>query len=448
MMGGVSLCMIVRNESARLGACLDAVRSLVHEVIVVDTGSVDETKAIAAAKGAKVFDFPWCDDFAAARNESVVHAACPWIFWLDADDRIDRPNQEKLRALFAGLGDGVVAYMMQCASVTRSGKLKTSHPLPRLFPNDPRFRWERRVHEQIVPSVEKHGGELRPTDIVIHHHGYEDPLLTRAKTERNLRLCDLECAERPFDAYTHYCRGSALADLGRDAEALVALNFAAGGFLPHLVARRLCGTMVRSYLREDSIPLALETLERSLSLYPGDPELLFLEVQVCIASGHYARAEQTMRIVLATTMDEMSDCKDAALGGPYGRYTLALACAAQGKFAEAEQEARAAIASDATYSPTWLVLADALAGQEQVHHVESLLADPLLPASARVQLRMYLQVLREGARAARDELERADVAIRSGVGRAEEWLASISDGAPPRLLVFLLGKEALASTTA
>src|SRR5438552_17207038 len=104
--------MIVRNEEANLPACLESVRGLFDEIIVVDTGSTDRTKEIAAEFGARVFDFVWVDSFAAARNECLRHATGKWIFWMDADDRLDEENRNRLRALFAGLKDENAAYAL------------------------------------------------------------------------------------------------------------------------------------------------------------------------------------------------------------------------------------------------------------------------------------------------------------------------------------------------
>src|SRR5712692_4072894 len=98
-----SLCLMVRNEETALPGCLQSAADLVIEIIVVDTGSTDRTKEIAASFGAKVFDFPWCDDFAAGRNECIRHATGNFIFWMDADERIDEANREKLRVLFRSL---------------------------------------------------------------------------------------------------------------------------------------------------------------------------------------------------------------------------------------------------------------------------------------------------------------------------------------------------------
>ena len=108
----VSLCMIVKNEEANLAACLRPVAGLFDEVIVVDTGSADETKECARRHGAKVFDFEWVDSFAAARNESLRHATGEWIFWLDGDDRLDDANLQKLQQLLATLSDANNVYMM------------------------------------------------------------------------------------------------------------------------------------------------------------------------------------------------------------------------------------------------------------------------------------------------------------------------------------------------
>src|SRR5262249_19217829 len=98
----VSLCLIVKDEEAHLGRCLRSVADLVDELIVVDTGSADRTREVAAACGAQVHDFAWADSFAAARNESLRHARGRWILWLDGDEYLDAENRARLRAVLAG----------------------------------------------------------------------------------------------------------------------------------------------------------------------------------------------------------------------------------------------------------------------------------------------------------------------------------------------------------
>src|SRR5712692_10367639 len=92
----VSLCLIVKDEEANLHRCLTSAADLVHEIIVVDTGSADYTKDVALRFGAKAFDFSWVDSFAAARNESIRRATGDWILWLDADEWLDEDNRRKL----------------------------------------------------------------------------------------------------------------------------------------------------------------------------------------------------------------------------------------------------------------------------------------------------------------------------------------------------------------
>jgi glycosyltransferase involved in cell wall biosynthesis len=82
----LSLCMIARDAEPSLGRALDSARPFVDEIVVVDTGSRDATKCIAAERGARVCDFPWCDNFSAARNYSLAQATGDWIFWMDATD--------------------------------------------------------------------------------------------------------------------------------------------------------------------------------------------------------------------------------------------------------------------------------------------------------------------------------------------------------------------------
>ena len=89
----ISLTLIVKNEENSLPTCLRSVADLVHEVIVVDTGSSDQTRAVAQNLGARVSDFAWVDSFAAARNESLRHATGDWIPWLDGDEFFDVENR-------------------------------------------------------------------------------------------------------------------------------------------------------------------------------------------------------------------------------------------------------------------------------------------------------------------------------------------------------------------
>lgn len=95
----LSLCLICRDNERTIRSCLESIRPWVDEIVVVDTGSTDRTPQIAEELGARLFHFAWCDDFAAARNESLRHARGEWLFWMDSDDTISESCGRRLREL-------------------------------------------------------------------------------------------------------------------------------------------------------------------------------------------------------------------------------------------------------------------------------------------------------------------------------------------------------------
>lgn len=99
----ISLCMIVKNEEPVLARCLDSVASMMDEIIIVDTGSTDRTKEIAAQYTSRIYDFTWCDDFSAARNYAFSLATMDYIYCPDADEYLDLENQRRFLRLKGAL---------------------------------------------------------------------------------------------------------------------------------------------------------------------------------------------------------------------------------------------------------------------------------------------------------------------------------------------------------
>lgn len=108
----ISLCMIVKNEESVLETCLSSVKNIVDEIIIVDTGSTDNTKSIAKKFNTKFYDFEWCNDFAKARNYSFSHATKDYILWLDADDILPEKDVEKLKNLKCTLNESIDSVTM------------------------------------------------------------------------------------------------------------------------------------------------------------------------------------------------------------------------------------------------------------------------------------------------------------------------------------------------
>ncbi len=289
----VSLCMIVKNEEGNLPGCLQCAADLVDEIVVVDTGSTDRTKDAAARYGARVYDFPWVDDFAAARNESLRYATGDWIFWLDADDRIDEPNRRGLRRLFAALPDENVAYVMTYLALREAGTGRDSAvDHVQLFRSHPQIRWQYRVHEQILPAVERLGGRTCRTDVVIHHLGYQDAATVRRKLERNLHLLRLDHAERPDDAVVLFNLGRTLLRSGEVAEAVPFLRRGAAGLEPERVIAPVAYALaVEALARLGRHAEALEVCREGRARCPADNELLRGEAMMRLSLGDLAGGE-------------------------------------------------------------------------------------------------------------------------------------------------------------
>jgi GT2 family glycosyltransferase/predicted Zn-dependent protease len=355
-----SLCMIVRNEERHLPGCLETAADLFDEIIVVDTGSADGTRDIAARFGARVFEFPWVDSFAAARNECLRHAAGRWVLWLDADDRLDEDNRGRLRELFRSLGDEVAAYAMKVRSVLDAHR--TAFRLldqVRLFPNHPQVRWDYRVHEQILPGVNRLGGHVRWADVVIDHVGYQEAGARRGKLERNLRLLRMDDAERPDDPFTLFNLGWTLMDLGQTDEALPRLRQALErSSSDSSIVRKLYHLIAVAGRQLGDKEGAAASCREGLEKFPDDTELLLEEALMALEAKDFARAEPGLLRLLETRPGQYFGSADDGVRGYRTRHLLAGHYAEQGRGCEAEIHLRVAVAQRPRFTPGWLALGE------------------------------------------------------------------------------------------
>ena len=394
--GKKSLTLIVKNEEHNIADCLSPLLDLFDEIIVQDTGSTDRTRAVAAALGpkVKVFEGGWNDSFAEARNRALAHASGDWILWVDADDRLDAANRDKLRTLLAGLKNDNAAYALKCVCLpdpVTGATTVVDHV--RLFRNHPALRWEYRVHEQILPSVRRLGGEVRFADVAVLHTGYQDPALRRRKLERDLRLLEKNLAEKPDEPFCLFNLGCIYQDLGRFPEALEALRQSLARSAPSdSIVRKLYGLIAGCHQALGQRLEALKACDEGLRVCPDDAELLYRRGVLLTDLGNYPEAEAVLLRLLGTASGQHFASVDAGLRGYLGRHRLAIVCHRRGQHEAALAQWRLVVQEQPGFLPGWLGLAenalarrDYAALEEAAQKLDGLPGGPLEAGLLRAQ---------------------------------------------------------------
>ncbi|MGB3264581.1 MAG: tetratricopeptide repeat protein [Microcoleus sp.] len=200
----LTLCTIVKNEETTLSRTLDSVKGVVDEMVVLDTGSGDRTREIARESGARVYDFEWCDDFAAARNESLKHARGDWILVLDADEVLVPEIVPLLKQAIKSDRLLLINLVRQEIGASQSPYSLVS----RLFRNRPDIRFSRPYHAMVDDSAaeilqrEPNWQIASLPDVAIYHSGYhKDAIAAKSKFQKAQAAMERYIAYYPNDAY-------------------------------------------------------------------------------------------------------------------------------------------------------------------------------------------------------------------------------------------------------
>ena len=206
----ITACLIVKNESEFIGQCLESIKRVASQIVVVDTGSDDDTIQIAESHGAQVFQFDWCDDFAAARNFGLEKATGDWLLIIDADEVLTPEGM-------AGLWEDIqqknhLGFRVRCNHLERisnnEGHQQMAdgwHFIPRLFRNAPGIHFVGIIHEQAFSSVQVRSEDWQMETgfgrTEINHFGYDPSIKQeRKKAERNITLINRALDQNPDDA--------------------------------------------------------------------------------------------------------------------------------------------------------------------------------------------------------------------------------------------------------
>jgi glycosyltransferase involved in cell wall biosynthesis len=289
--------MIVKDEEASLGRCLDSVASLVDEIILVDTGSADRTRDIAASYGARVIEHPWRGDFSEARNVSLEQATGQWILYLDADEALSE-GQEQLREVLQ-TDPGHMGFFLPLINFVgeQAEQDAVTSPAFRIFRNDPRYRFQRALHEQILTTVldVTPGAQVGFLPVLIEHFGYLRALvLGRDKVQRNLSIAKEEVRRYPREGFVWYNLAQEYMRLTQWKKALYCYRRAfmytgnlTSGFVPSLVKN-----IVLALLNLRQFEEALQVVREAQAAYPDYTDLWFYEGITHLENRHLDEARR------------------------------------------------------------------------------------------------------------------------------------------------------------
>lgn len=314
----LSVCLVTRNEEAKLPRVIGSVAGQADEVVVADTGSTDRTVAEAAELGARVYAFAWDDDFSAARNFAIEQASGDWILWLNPDEELLPDNRELIPDLLAR--DDVLAYFVRIEEWHQppAGGKPMESVQPRLFRKHPELRFEGRLHPHFTaPLAEfaaRHGLQVSPANLVIRHHAYLSTL-TDDKLRWAVRLLDRELRDRPGDL--HY-----LIELGRT---LLRLLDARGHDVLAQAAEQVAALRQEATAPTATVGLLLEylmtvspefskctlTKEDAIDLvrrwFPRTPPLLWVLAEQAFRANDYRRAAEALETLVRLGRDGSYD---------------------------------------------------------------------------------------------------------------------------------------------
>ena len=332
----LSVCMIVKDEEQFIGQCLESVKSIANQIVVVDTGSTDQTEAIAKSHGAEVHHFEWCDDFAAARNFALEHVRGDWILILDADEVLTQKGREGLNQDTET--QNVLGHRIRCEHLepNESGGYKLMadawHYIPRLVRNAPGLHFTGIIHEEIFSSavvrMQDWGMEISFGQTQINHYGYAPVIKKdRNKIERNITLLERALKDQPdcphiliSYALDLYNRGDIEVAIEKTREAFKLLAKHSSNAVAPEVRERLISVFCNLLLQSELYDEVIEVGESQLAKDCGPTaSILYMHALALVKTGKIEKAIKALRECLSKE-HEGSYCAQF-FGGAHGGFT-------------------------------------------------------------------------------------------------------------------------------
>jgi tetratricopeptide (TPR) repeat protein len=302
----LSAALLVRDEADHLRRCLTSLQGIVDEVVVVDTGSADDSVAVAESFGATVLHRPWDDDFSAARNLGLDHVTGDWVLYIDADEHLSPTTRQHVEHELADPGEQHVAYRIRL----RANKGFTPYWEWRLWRNHPDLRFHGVIHEAITKAIlevaERDDLKIGHADLLLEHEGYEGDQI--AKHHRNLPLLRRQVQNDPERTYLWDHIGRIHLALGETDEALEAWGHAvdlvrANGVREAVDCLPFLDLITNLAELDRPDPDLVADADR---LFPGNPFITWSAAMDAIARGDHAEVERRITAFLEVDAEQMA----------------------------------------------------------------------------------------------------------------------------------------------
>ncbi|OMF84391.1 glycosyltransferase [Paenibacillus sp. FSL R7-0273] len=336
----ISLCMIVKNEAGNLSRCLTSVRGVADELIIVDTGSTDDTVAVARSFGAAIVSFPWTGDFAAARNAGLEQARGTWILVLDADEELDAGSKGEL--LLCAEHVEYEAFFVRIHNhkgTERSSPVITVNPILRMFRNRPPYRFSGIIHEQVAAAIVEAtpAAAMHLSTVSVHHYGYADGVVAKKdKISRNLSLLKEQLKLNPRDAFHQFNTAVEYMRLGDYARALEHIKQSLAEAEPDTSYTHLLYKYeIRCRIMSGDPAGAMDACIRGCALFPDYPDLHHIRGVLLLQAGAFAGAREAFRQALLIGLSPPGYHTESGMGTYLTYAALGQLCQETGETEEA-----------------------------------------------------------------------------------------------------------------
>lgn len=285
----ISLCMIVKDENVNLERCLKSAADYVDEIIIVDTGSDEDTIQIAKKYGAEIIKYKWNKNFSDARNKSLSCAKYPWILILDSDEELEKSSAEKIISLTEDKYAEAFTFNIIDKISSKKSNEEEKFASIRMFKNNKNYRYSGKIHEQLE-NVSK----IKDSNLNIIHYGYIKSRVKKLdKTLRNIEILETELAENPKDPFCLFNLGNSyyvLKDMKKsEAYYKNAINYADVRLnFTSLLYRNYCLCLMELGKYSD----ALKWCNYTLSYYSDYPDIYYIKGQIYYETGILESSEK------------------------------------------------------------------------------------------------------------------------------------------------------------